>query len=181
MMLLHRLASVLRWMVRRKRAEHELDDELWTFVDMAADDRINEGSTPHEARRLAVLQLGGVELFGESGPAGADRWGRNRRPCRCGGIAPVWVGGRVYERATSPRALGFGLVLAPTALAALRQLQVAYGTRGEAQARRCRSLPANEVFTQCPRNAAKDRPVAGGTPARWLGVSFPPEHGSNEV
>jgi len=95
MMLLHRLASVLRWMVRRKRAEPELDDELRTFVDMAADDRINEGSTPHEARRLAVLQLGGVELFGESGPAGADRWGRNRRPCRCGGIAPVWVGGRV--------------------------------------------------------------------------------------
>jgi 2-polyprenyl-6-methoxyphenol hydroxylase-like FAD-dependent oxidoreductase len=41
---------------------------------------------------------------------------------------------RVYERAASPRALGFGLLLAPNALAALRELQVADWARGEAPA-----------------------------------------------
>ena len=38
-----------------------MNDELQTFVDMAAADKIRDGATPAEARRLAVLQLGGVE------------------------------------------------------------------------------------------------------------------------
>src|SRR5688500_2520680 len=58
--LLHRLASIVRWMVRRKRAERDLNDELEAFVDTAAADRMRGGATPAEARRLAVLDLGGV-------------------------------------------------------------------------------------------------------------------------
>jgi putative ABC transport system permease protein len=61
MMLLQRLASIVRWMANRNRAEADLDDELQTFVDMAASDQIRDGATPAEARRLAVLNLGGVE------------------------------------------------------------------------------------------------------------------------
>jgi predicted permease len=61
MKLLHRLASVVRWIVDRNRAETDLDDELRTFIDMAAADHIRDGATPAEARRLAVLQLGGME------------------------------------------------------------------------------------------------------------------------
>ena len=61
MRFLHRLASVVRWMVKRKRVEADLDDELRTFVEMAAADQVREGATPAEARRLAALQLGGVE------------------------------------------------------------------------------------------------------------------------
>lgn len=61
MTLLRRLASILRSMVNRPRAEADLDDELQSFVDMAAADRVRDGLTPAEARRLAVLQLGGVE------------------------------------------------------------------------------------------------------------------------
>ena len=35
MSLLHRVASVVRWMVYRDRAERDLNDELDAFVDMA--------------------------------------------------------------------------------------------------------------------------------------------------
>ena len=61
MMLLHRLASIVRRMVNRKRAEADLDDELQAFIDMAAADHVRDGATSSNARRLAVLQLGGVE------------------------------------------------------------------------------------------------------------------------
>jgi putative ABC transport system permease protein len=61
MTLLHRVASIVRWIVRRDRAERDLKDELETFVDMAAAERMRDGATPVEARRLAVLHLGGVE------------------------------------------------------------------------------------------------------------------------
>ena len=61
MTFLHRLASIVRWMVNRKRVEADLDDELQTFVEMAAADQVRDGATPAEARRLAMLQVGGVE------------------------------------------------------------------------------------------------------------------------
>jgi predicted permease len=61
MMLLHRLASVLRWVAHRNRAEQDLNDELQAFVDMAAADKMRDGASRQEARRLAVLHLGGVE------------------------------------------------------------------------------------------------------------------------
>src|SRR5262245_29297997 len=61
MILLHRLASVVRWIFRRNKAEAELDDELQTFIDMAAADYVRNGATPMEGRRLARLHLGGVE------------------------------------------------------------------------------------------------------------------------
>jgi predicted permease len=61
MTLLHRIASILRSMVNRTSAETDLDDELQSFVDMAAADQVRNGLTPAEARRLAILGLGGVE------------------------------------------------------------------------------------------------------------------------
>ena len=61
MTFLHRLASVLRWVFNRDRAERGLDDELQTFVDMAAAARMRDGLPAAEARRLAILELGGVE------------------------------------------------------------------------------------------------------------------------
>jgi predicted permease len=59
--LLHRLLSILRWLLRRHKAERDLNDELQTYVDMAAADHIRDGSTPAEARRQAILELGGLE------------------------------------------------------------------------------------------------------------------------
>ena len=61
MTLLRRLVSVLRWIARRDNAEQDLHDELQSFVDMASADRIRRGEAPAEARRRAVIELGGVE------------------------------------------------------------------------------------------------------------------------
>jgi predicted permease len=61
MRLLHRLASVVRGMVARDRAERDLHEELEAFVDMAAADRMRDGAPSAEARRSAVLHLGGLE------------------------------------------------------------------------------------------------------------------------
>jgi putative ABC transport system permease protein len=61
MTLLHRVTSIVRWIARRDRAERDLNDELQAFVDMAAADHIRDGAPPDEARRQALVQLGGVE------------------------------------------------------------------------------------------------------------------------
>jgi predicted permease len=61
MTLLHRLASIVRWIFRRNQAERDLNDELEAFIDMAAADEIRDGATRAEARRRAALQLGGME------------------------------------------------------------------------------------------------------------------------
>jgi putative ABC transport system permease protein len=59
--LLHRLASMLRWIFRRDRVEQALDDELRGYVEMAARARMRDGVSPDEARRQAMLELGGLE------------------------------------------------------------------------------------------------------------------------
>jgi putative ABC transport system permease protein len=61
MTLLHRLASMVRWILRRSQAERDMHDELESFVDMAAADQIRDGATPGDARRRAAVQLGGLE------------------------------------------------------------------------------------------------------------------------
>ena len=59
--LLHRLASVLTWIFRRNQAEQCLDDEIRAFVEMAAAENVRDGIPPAEARRLALIELGGIE------------------------------------------------------------------------------------------------------------------------
>jgi putative ABC transport system permease protein len=44
-----------------RRRERELDQELASHLEMHAEENIRRGMTPGEARRKAVLQLGGVE------------------------------------------------------------------------------------------------------------------------
>ena len=65
MKLLHRLRSVVYWIARRSKAEQQLDEELQSFLEMSAADKIAEGLLPVEARRLAKLELGGVEQVKE--------------------------------------------------------------------------------------------------------------------
>jgi predicted permease len=84
MSLFHRLASMLSWIVRRDRAEQRLDDEIRSFVDMATAERIKDGVPAGEARRLALVELGGVDQVKErvrSGRYGAflDDVGRDVR------------------------------------------------------------------------------------------------------
>src|SRR5687767_14632262 len=61
MTLLRRLASVTRWVLRRTRVEQELHDELQAFIDISAAQKIRDGIPPAEARRLAKLELAGME------------------------------------------------------------------------------------------------------------------------
>jgi macrolide transport system ATP-binding/permease protein len=61
MTLLHRLASILRWIVHRDDAEQDLHDDVQAFVDMAAADKMRDGASAAEAQRMAVLDLAGVE------------------------------------------------------------------------------------------------------------------------
>jgi predicted permease len=49
------------WLFRRSAVERHLNDELQTFVEMSAAPRIRDGMAPDEARRLALLELGGME------------------------------------------------------------------------------------------------------------------------
>ena len=66
----HRLASIVRWIANRNKAEQDLDDELRAFVEMAAADEIRHGATAADARRRAVLQLGGLDQTKEQVRAG---------------------------------------------------------------------------------------------------------------
>ena len=70
MTLVHRLASMLSWILRRNRAEQRLDDEVRAFVEMATADKMREGVPAAEARRLALVELGGIEPVKESVRAG---------------------------------------------------------------------------------------------------------------
>ena len=80
-MFLDRFASALRRFVRPRRADRELNDELQTFVEMSVADRMRDGVAPGEARRLAMLELGGLDQAKEhvrsvrSGVWLLRRWG----------------------------------------------------------------------------------------------------------
>ena len=65
MTLLHRLRSVVHWIIHRSEAEQGLNDELQSFLDMSVAEKIADGMSPAEARRLANLELGGVEQVKE--------------------------------------------------------------------------------------------------------------------
>jgi predicted permease len=58
---LHRALSVLPWVFRRSKVERRLDDELRMFVEMSAAEKIRAGDSPGEARRQALIELGGLE------------------------------------------------------------------------------------------------------------------------
>jgi predicted permease len=70
MTLFHRLASIASWILRRDHAEQRLDDEIRSFVEMSTADKIREGVSSAEARRLALADIGGVERMKESVRAG---------------------------------------------------------------------------------------------------------------
>ena len=51
----------LRSLFRRREADQELDEELQYHVELRAEQNIAKGMTPREARRAALLEMGGVE------------------------------------------------------------------------------------------------------------------------
>ena len=51
----------LRSLFRRRKADGELDDELREHVEQKTGEYVAKGMTPQEARRTALLEMGGVE------------------------------------------------------------------------------------------------------------------------
>src|SRR5215472_17512939 len=65
MSLLRNIASGLRSLFRRKQVDRELDDELSTYLEMAAEESINQGISPAEARRAVRLEHGSIDIAKE--------------------------------------------------------------------------------------------------------------------
>ena len=61
-----RLASFFRNVLHRERAEQALDDELASYVEMLVDEKMRTGLGPVEARRSAMLEMGGTTQVKEN-------------------------------------------------------------------------------------------------------------------
>ncbi len=65
MVLLSRIRSLLLNLLNRARVERELDEELRAALDVLVDEHVQRGVSPAEARRVALLELGGIESVKE--------------------------------------------------------------------------------------------------------------------
>lgn len=59
------LSSLTRNLLRKPRAEQELDDELRAYLDLLTGEKTTAGMSPDEARRQAMIELGGLEQIKE--------------------------------------------------------------------------------------------------------------------
>src|SRR5271157_4793204 len=60
-----RIISLLRNLLRRNAVEQALDEELQSSVELLTEEKMKEGLSPPEARRRALIELGGVEQVKE--------------------------------------------------------------------------------------------------------------------
>src|SRR6266487_324829 len=66
------MRKVRAWIVRlgglfnRQRKDRELEDEIESHVQMHIEDNLRLGMTPEEARRQAMIKLGGIESTKEA-------------------------------------------------------------------------------------------------------------------
>ncbi len=60
-----RIASFFRNLLRKRAIEQALDDELKSAVELLAQEKMKQGLSHPEARRQAVIELGGVEQVKE--------------------------------------------------------------------------------------------------------------------
>jgi hypothetical protein len=61
----HRILALCRNLFRRTAVEQELSDELTHAFEFLVETKIREGASTSEARRLAAIELGGVEQLKE--------------------------------------------------------------------------------------------------------------------
>src|ERR1700747_2327810 len=65
MSLLRNLGSGLRSLFRREQVDHELDEELRAYQNMAAEEKMRDGMSSKEALRAVRLERGSLELTKE--------------------------------------------------------------------------------------------------------------------
>ena len=58
---LSRMKNFFRNIFAKRRDDRELDDEVHSYVDLLADEKMRAGMNPQEARRTARIELGGIE------------------------------------------------------------------------------------------------------------------------
>src|SRR5215216_7667028 len=66
MPLMARLSSLWRNLFRKDRVDEDLKEEVQAYLELLIETRINEGLKPAEARRAALIEMGGVEQVKES-------------------------------------------------------------------------------------------------------------------
>jgi len=60
-----RIVSLFRNLLRKNTVEQALEDELRSSVELLTEEKMNAGLSPSEARRQALIELGGVEQVKE--------------------------------------------------------------------------------------------------------------------
>ena len=65
MPLLPRLSSLWRNILHKGRVEQELTQEVQAYLELLTEMKITDGLKPEEARRAALIELGGVEQVKE--------------------------------------------------------------------------------------------------------------------
>ncbi|HEV2490541.1 MAG TPA: ABC transporter permease [Candidatus Acidoferrales bacterium] len=60
-----RLKSLFKNLFRKERAEEQLDEEVRGYAEMLAEEKIQQGMNPREARREAKMATGGIEQVKE--------------------------------------------------------------------------------------------------------------------
>ena len=66
MPLLPRITSLGRNLFAKQKVDRELTEEIRTHLDLLTEMKVSEGLTPEEARRAALVELGGIEQVKES-------------------------------------------------------------------------------------------------------------------
>jgi putative ABC transport system permease protein len=66
MTLIFRIASLWRNLLRKDRVEQEFTEEVEAYLEMLTETKIREGLEPREARREALIALGGMEQVREN-------------------------------------------------------------------------------------------------------------------
>jgi hypothetical protein len=60
-----RIASLFRNLLRKNTVEQALYDELQSAAELLTEEKMKDGLSPSEARRQALIELGGVERVKE--------------------------------------------------------------------------------------------------------------------
>src|SRR5512136_941056 len=63
--MIRRVFALFRNLLHRSTVEQELDEELRAALDLLTEEKVRQGILPDEARRQALIELGGVEQVKE--------------------------------------------------------------------------------------------------------------------
>src|SRR5271170_5399158 len=61
-----RIKSLWRNVFRRHQNDRELNDEVQSYIDQLAEEKMRQGMPPEAARRAARIELGGIEQVKEN-------------------------------------------------------------------------------------------------------------------